>query len=155
MAVPHRHHGAERGKLHVMEQLTRRLWEEQDRHPGDRLRLFDSVADFTGDTPVLYPGSFVDIAPSFVFDSVTYVDNDRRAARFFADPTGVDEIISRHRIRPTERQLAVHRCRLPDRARSGRPIRGAAGFALCRLRFGALHPVSPAGRVAPGQPQPR
>jgi hypothetical protein len=87
--------------LHVMKQLTRRLWEEQDRHPGDRLRLFESVADFIGNTPVLYPGSFVDIAASFVFDSVTYVDNDRRAARFFADPTGVDEIISRHRIQPT------------------------------------------------------
>lgn len=101
MAVADGHHGAERGKLHVMKQLTRRLWEEQDRHPGDRLRLFESVAGFTGDTPVLYPGSFVDIAPSFVFDSVTYVDNDRRAARFFADPTGVDEIISRHRLRPT------------------------------------------------------
>lgn len=42
---------------------------------------------------VLYPGSYVDIAASFVFPSVTYVDIDARAARFFSDSNGVDEII--------------------------------------------------------------
>lgn len=88
------------GILDLMKELTRRLWEEQDRPPGDRLRLFGTVGDFTGDASVLYPGSFVDLAPSFVFDSVTYVDNDRRAARFFADTVGVDEIISTHRGNP-------------------------------------------------------
>ncbi len=50
---------------------------------------------------MLYPGSFVDIAASFVFDNVTYVDSDRQAARFFADEPGVDEIIDRHRLRST------------------------------------------------------
>ena len=82
--------------LQMMKELTRRLWEEQDRHPGDRLRLFATVGGFTGATSVLYPGSFVDVAPSFVFSPVTYVDNDRQAARFFTDPAGVDEIISSH-----------------------------------------------------------
>lgn len=90
-----------RGILSTVENLTRSLWEEQDRHRGDRLRLFAAVEELTGDTEVLYPGSFVDIAPSFVFDSVTYVDNDRRATRFFADRAGVDEIIARHRRRRT------------------------------------------------------
>lgn len=85
-----------------MKDLTQRLWEKQDRHPGDRLRLFGAVAGFIGVTPVLYPGSFVDVAPSFVFDTVTYVDNDRQAVRFFADPTGVDQIIDRHRVDPTK-----------------------------------------------------
>lgn len=80
-----------------MNDFTRRLWAEQDRHPGDRERLFTAVATFTGATEVLYPGSFVDIAPSFVFDTVTYVDSNRRAKRFFADTTGVDEIITGHR----------------------------------------------------------
>jgi hypothetical protein len=85
------------GILHTMNESTRGLWEELDRHPGDRLRLFTTIGDFTGDTSVLYPGSFVDVAASFVFDSVTYVDNDRRAARFFADTAGVDEIVRSHR----------------------------------------------------------
>lgn len=82
-----------------MEESTRRLWEEQDRHPGDRLRLFTAVAAHIGQTPVLYPGSFVDVAASFVFDRVVYVDSDRRAVRFFGDRPGVDEIIDRHRRR--------------------------------------------------------
>ena len=85
----------------LMKETTRCLWEQQDRHPGDRLRLFGAVAEFTGDTPVLYPGSFVDVAASFVFDNVTYVDSDRQAARFFADRAGVDEIIAHHRARST------------------------------------------------------
>lgn len=50
---------------------------------------------------MLYPGSFVDVAASFVFDNVTYVDSDPQAARFFADEAGVDEIIENHRLRST------------------------------------------------------
>ena len=64
------------------------------------MRLFGVVAAFTGDQPVLYPGSFVDVAPSFVFDHVTYVDSDRQAVRFFADEAGVDHIVGAHRLRP-------------------------------------------------------
>lgn len=91
-----------------MEDLTRRLWDEQDRHRGDRLRLFTAVEAAVGNTEVLYPGSFVDIAPSFVFDAVTYVDSDARAERFFADIAGMHEIITRHRddrARPAMRFL--------------------------------------------------
>jgi hypothetical protein len=83
-----------------MKDTTRRLWERQDRHPGDRLRLFAAVAEFTRDAPVLYPGSFVDVAASFVFDNVAYADNDRHANRFFTDEAGVNEIIDHHRLRP-------------------------------------------------------
>jgi hypothetical protein len=89
-----------RGILQSVKDTTRRLWERQDRHPGDRLRLFAAVAEFVGGSPVMYPGSFVDVAASFVFDNVTYVDSDRQAARFFADEAGVEEIIAHHRLRP-------------------------------------------------------
>ncbi|MDJ0962183.1 MAG: hypothetical protein QNJ88_16135 [Acidimicrobiia bacterium] len=87
-----------------MRDSTRRLWDQQNRHPGDRLRLFSAVRTFVGETNVLYPGSFVDVAASFVFDSVTYVDNNRNAARFFADTSGVDEIIEQHRVDTTTAQ---------------------------------------------------
>lgn len=33
----------------------------------------------------LYPGSYLDLSPSTAIPSVTYVDVDRRAARYFAD----------------------------------------------------------------------
>ncbi len=80
-----------------MRQMTQLLWADQDRHPGDRHRLFTAVGATFPAATVLYPGSFVDVAASFVFDDVTYVDNDPRAAEFFADAAGVDEIIATHR----------------------------------------------------------
>ena len=85
----------------MMSQSTAALWAKQDQHEGDRLRLFSAVADFVGTAgfpavggKVLYPGSYVDVAPSFVFDSVTYLDMDKRAAAFFEDTDGVREIIA-------------------------------------------------------------
>lgn len=79
-----------------MEDLTAKLWEKQNQHPGDRLRLFTAVGSHLDARTVLYPGSYVDVAASFAFESVTYVDSDARAARFFSDTTGVDEIIAEH-----------------------------------------------------------
>jgi hypothetical protein len=80
-----------------MSDFTRRMWAKQDQHHGDRLRLFTALGTAFEISTVLYPGSFVDIAPSFVFDDVTYVDTDRRAARFFADTLGVNVIITEQR----------------------------------------------------------
>lgn len=80
-----------------MKDKTRKLWSEQHRRDEDRERLFRTVAETFEIHNVLYPGSYVDIAPSFVFSDVTYVDSDRRAAAFFDDTAGVDELISQHR----------------------------------------------------------
>ncbi len=55
---------------------------------------------------MLYPGSYVDIAPSFVFPSVTYVDTDARAADFFADERGVLEVIASHARAPADPEVA-------------------------------------------------
>lgn len=79
-----------------MEANTAKLWAKQDEHRGDRHRLFRAVAGFIDADRVLYPGSFVDIAPSFVFPSVTYVDIDKRTPRFFGDAGGICEIIEGH-----------------------------------------------------------
>lgn len=81
-----------------MRDATRRLWAEQDRHPGDRERLFRAVADAVPAREVLYPGSWCDVAASRVWPRVTYVDSDRRAAAFFADPEGVREIVGRAEV---------------------------------------------------------
>lgn len=80
--------------LGVVHTKTAELWAEQDQHPGDRHRLFRAVADAIDAETVLYPGSWCDVVASFVWPSVTYVDTDRRAARFFADTDGVREIIT-------------------------------------------------------------
>ncbi len=79
-----------------MKPATRQLWAKQDQHDGDRWRLFVAVAAAVDVETVLYPGSFVDIAPSFVFPSVTYLDTDKRTPGFFADTEGVREIVADH-----------------------------------------------------------
>lgn len=79
-----------------MKQKTRQLWQKQDQHQGDRWRLFSAVSRALTIEHVFYPGSYVDIAPSFVFPAVTYLDVDKRAAAFFADREGVLAIIKEY-----------------------------------------------------------
>ncbi len=78
----------------MAERKTDQLWGEQNRHPGDREALFAAAKEQLTPSRVLYPGSFVDIAASFVFQEVTYVDSDVRAKRFFADRAGVERIVN-------------------------------------------------------------
>jgi len=75
---------------------TAQLWAKQDQHEGDRWRLFSAVAKVVRADTVFYPGCYVDIAPSFVFKSVTYLDIDKRTPKFFGDAQGVLEIIAKH-----------------------------------------------------------
>jgi hypothetical protein len=75
---------------------TAELWAKQDQHEGDRWRLFSAVAEAIEADTVFYPGCYVDLAPSFVFRSVTYLDMDKRAPRFFADTEGVLELVAQH-----------------------------------------------------------
>ena len=88
-----------------MLERTRKLWDLQNRTEGDRLRLFTAVRDAVGGSSVLYPGSFVDVAASFVWPSVVYNDADRRAARFFDDRDGIGEILAQYGVEPTERDI--------------------------------------------------
>ena len=80
-----------------MDARTAKLWAAHDRHVGDRQRLFETVSRSIDANKVLYPGCYVDIAPSMVFDDVTYVDNDKRFPKFFDDEEGVREIIDAQR----------------------------------------------------------
>ena len=79
-----------------MKPKTAELWAKQVQHQVDRWHLFSAVADAVDADTVLYPGCYVDIAPSFVFRSVTFVDIDRRTPVFFGDTAGVNQIISDH-----------------------------------------------------------
>jgi hypothetical protein len=86
-------------------QYTEKLWRQQDRHKGDRWRLFRAIAESTAATTVFYPGSFVDISPSFVFKKVTYLDMDKRTPKFFADKEGLLEIVGEHRGAPENPEI--------------------------------------------------
>ncbi len=65
--------------------MSRPTWTSYRDSIGDRSGLFAAIAEAHGTRRALYPGSYLDLAPSTAIASVTYVDTDRRAARFFAD----------------------------------------------------------------------
>lgn len=62
----------------------------------ERLEQFAILAEKYSVISALYPGSFVHIAPSFVFPVVTYVDTEKRADAFFKDPC-IFDYISKHK----------------------------------------------------------
>lgn len=92
-----------------MQPSTRQVWELQDRHGSDRMNLFAAVREAVGGAEALYPGSFVDVAASAVFPSVTYVDTDRRTPGFFRDEAGVREIVSTMGGEPSFSYRFLHR----------------------------------------------
>lgn len=91
-----------------MESKTAEMWAKQDQHEGDRHRLFSAVAQEIVATTVLYPGCYVDVAPSFVFPSVTYLEMDKRAPTFFGDVDGVRELIAKHDGPPSPAVVFIH-----------------------------------------------
>lgn len=52
---------------------------------GDRSSLFAAIADTWDVDDALYPGCYLDLSPSTAIRTVTYVDTDKRAARYFSD----------------------------------------------------------------------
>ncbi len=84
--------------MNVVENEIGRLYAGYDaRHPDDRSQLFEALSVAADADRVLYPGSYIDIAPSFHFDDVTYVDTDRRAERFFAQHDLVRDVVATRR----------------------------------------------------------
>ena len=63
-------------------------WVEYRKAIGDRSELFGEVTEQFAINEALYPGCYVDLSPSTAIPVVTYVDNDRRAAKYFADRSG-------------------------------------------------------------------
>jgi len=47
--------------------------------------MFTAIASAWDIDTALYPGCYLDLSPSAVIRSVTYLDIDSRAARYFAD----------------------------------------------------------------------
>ena len=50
---------------------------------GDRYGLFKLLNDEFSITTASYPGSYIDITPSFFFPVTYYIDTDRKAKQFF------------------------------------------------------------------------
>ncbi|WP_282784809.1 hypothetical protein, partial [Nocardia sp. CC201C] len=73
---------------------------------GDRTPLYAAVAEHTRAQRVIYPGSYLDLAPSFVWSDVTYLDSDARARKAFADPDRPLSLVRAQRRYTTEPRIA-------------------------------------------------
>ena len=79
---------------------------------------------------VLYPGSFVHIAPSLLWPHVTYIDTDKRAARFFLDdPQSIQALIAQ------KRKDYSHHCNNPTRGGSTTTKNDDEGIATPSFSF--------------------
>lgn len=82
--------------------------------------LFAAIRDVWAPSSALYLGSYLDLSPSTAIPAVTYVDTDRRVARFFGD----EELLAdqlRGRCHPggtTEYLQCDYTCELPLKPRS-------------------------------------
>ncbi|GAB2442031.1 hypothetical protein [Nocardia tengchongensis] len=76
-------------------------------HIGDRTQLYAIVAEYTGAHRVIYPGCYLDLAPSYIWDDVTYLDSDPRALRAFTGTHATDTARARKRY-PAEPRITFH-----------------------------------------------
>ena len=74
---------------------------------NERLDLFQLLAEKYGIEKALYPGCFVHITPSFIYPSVTYVDTDKRASKFFSD-LFIRDFVSKRRIYSQKATITFH-----------------------------------------------
>ena len=84
------------------------LYNEHYAHPGaERLGLFTLMAGRFGCRTALYPGSFDHVTPAFAFPCTCFVDMDREAARFFADPS-LSELVAQRKVYAEGPRIRFH-----------------------------------------------
>lgn len=73
----------------------------------EQLDLFQLLADQYEIQSAMYPGSYVHVTPSFVYQRVVYMDSDCQAKRFFSDPRLTDFIAARKSY-PQDAQIVFY-----------------------------------------------
>ncbi|WP_432590333.1 hypothetical protein ABVG11_36710 [Streptomyces sp. HD1123-B1] len=79
--------------------MTERDFTDYIERIGDRSALYQAVAAHTRARRVLYPGSYLDLAPSYIWPDVTYLDADTRASKAFQGPDAT-HLATRHKHYP-------------------------------------------------------
>jgi SAM-dependent methyltransferase len=64
---------------------------------GDRTGMYQILASTFNIETALYPGSHIDIMPSFVIPSVTYIDSFKGAIKFFEKLDDIYDLINQHK----------------------------------------------------------
>lgn len=73
----------------------------------ERLDLFQLLAERYGICSAVYPGSYVHVTPAFVYPLTAFIDSDKRARKFFADP-GLADFIASRKTYPEEADFSCY-----------------------------------------------
>ena len=64
---------------------------------GDRTGLYKTIASHFKVVSALYPGSHIDVMPSFVIPDVTYIDNFKGTVKFFKEMEAVQLMVEKNK----------------------------------------------------------
>jgi hypothetical protein len=85
-------------------QTYQKYYVDRDYEQVDLFRLLKNDYSITS---AVYPGSFVQVSPSFIFPRVVYIDSDKGAIRFFKTDASM-ELIKARKEYPQEPEFAFH-----------------------------------------------
>lgn len=73
----------------------------------EQVDLFHLLKNKFNIVSAIYPGSYIQISPSFIYPQVVYIDSDKNAARFFNSDAWV-EIVKVRKEYPTDPKIIFH-----------------------------------------------
>ena len=83
-------------------------YEEYMQKSGDRYDLFRLLNDNFPITTASYPGSYIDITPSFFFPTTYYIDTDKKAKKFFSNEKELLDYIIKNKSYDEEVKLKYY-----------------------------------------------
>jgi hypothetical protein len=82
----------------------KKYYVERDYEQVDLWRL---LRDEFGISKVIYPGSYIQISPSFIFPFVVYIDSDKNAIRYFQSDALI-EMVNQRKEYPQQPEVFFH-----------------------------------------------
>ena len=73
----------------------------------EQVDLFRLLKNEFGVASAVYPGSYIQISPSFIYPTVVYIDSDKNAIRFFQDES-LKEIVEGRKEYPEDPKNVYH-----------------------------------------------
>jgi hypothetical protein len=73
----------------------------------EQVDLWRLLRDDFGILKVIYPGSYIQISPSFIFPHVVYIDSDKHAIEFFKSNSLI-ELVKERKEYPQEPKITFH-----------------------------------------------
>ena len=73
----------------------------------EQVDLFRLLKNEYGIVNAVYPGSYIQISPSFIYPRVVYIDSDKNAVRFFRDES-LKELVEDRKEYPEDPEIIFH-----------------------------------------------